>query len=72
MKPLASVKFSHFVEQERLRQKMTRQQLADKAIVSIGCVSGLETMRNSPSLDNTFRIVGALGFDLAVQKRGEQ
>ncbi|WP_419797261.1 MAG: helix-turn-helix domain-containing protein [Terasakiella sp.] len=66
MRPLAAVKFQEFVERERTRQNLTRQELADKARVSIGVVSGLETGRNSPSMDNIIRVIEALGCRLAI------
>lgn len=68
MRPLAAVKFQEFVERERTRQNLTRQELADKARVSISVVSGLETGRNSPSMDNIIRVIEALGCRLAIAR----
>ena len=58
-----SVKFSYRCQKRRLQFGLTRQELADKAGVSVSCVSGFENITNSPSIDNFLKIFKALKLE---------
>lgn len=64
-----SIKFAYMCEKYRKRRKLTQQELADMACVSLNCVKGFENGRNSPSIENFCKIFRALELDLCMHDR---
>jgi len=50
------------IKQERLNQRMTQEQLSEKAGISTVFLSQIENARKIPSLETVYKIVSCLGI----------
>jgi y4mF family transcriptional regulator len=58
-----------FVRQERHRQGLTQQELADKAEVGLNFVYQLEKNKPTVQLDKTNQVLRSLGFEIGALRR---
>ncbi len=58
-----------FVRQERRRQGLTQQELADKADVGLNFVYQLEKNKPTVQLDKTNAVLRSLGFEIGALRR---
>jgi len=62
------MKIGDFVREERLRQGLTQQQLANKAGVGLNFVYQLEKNKPTVRLDTTNQVLLALGYEVTAQR----
>jgi transcriptional regulator with XRE-family HTH domain len=62
---------ARLVRDERRRQGMDQQKLALVANVAVRSVHRVEHAETTVRLDTLLKVLGALGFELGVHRRGE-
>ena len=60
------------IRELRRARRMTQQELAERAGVSRGCVSGLERAAYGTSATGLLAVLGALGYELDLHPRAAQ
>ena len=68
---LNPVNFSKLVKHERKKAKLSQTKFATKLEISLRTLQHIEKGKRLPDLDNTLRILAALGYAIKIQKKLE-